>query len=84
MDELEDIVNKVLNGIDKTETEADEGWGETSFGADFGRRKKKELLEKLRHLTKRAPDLAESCAWECHGRSDEICNHCTQYKSPSG
>ena len=28
-------------------------------------------------------ELAESCKWKCYGRTNEICNHCTQYKSPS-
>lgn len=38
MDALE-IVERILTGIDKTETESPDGWWETSTGADFGNKK---------------------------------------------
>ena len=40
-------IRKVLNGIDKTETEDVSGWWETSNGAEFGRKKLDELLNIL-------------------------------------
>jgi len=46
MDEIETLVNEVLSGIDKTET--DGGWWETSTGAGFGKEKKEELITKLK------------------------------------
>ena len=42
-----DFVEKILIGIDLTETESDNGWWETSAGAMFGKRKKIELLEAI-------------------------------------
>ena len=46
--ELEGIVEKVLKGIDLEEIESEDGWWETSIGAEFGKRKKEELLKALR------------------------------------
>jgi hypothetical protein len=37
-------IKSILNGIDKTETETENGWWETSCGAEFGSAKLKELL----------------------------------------
>lgn len=57
MDKLEEIVEKVLIGIDSTETESEKGWWETSAGAEFGRKKKLELIKILkRHLILKAKD----------------------------
>ena len=61
MDEIEKLVNKILKGIDETETEATEGWWETSTGAEFGAKKKLELLKALRHLTSRRSRAAGAC-----------------------
>jgi len=47
--ELEGIVEKVLKGIDLEEIESEDGWWETSIGAEFGKRKKEELLKSLRY-----------------------------------
>ena len=38
-----DELNKILYGIEYTETERSEGWWETSTGAEFGQRKKTQL-----------------------------------------
>jgi len=38
---------RILQGIDKTEIESGNGWWETSFGADFGTSKLKEIEELL-------------------------------------
>ena len=46
-DELEAIVNDVLIGIDKSETDSADGWWETSTGAEFGKQKKQELINAL-------------------------------------
>ena len=46
MDEIEKVINEVLDGIDKTETEG--GWWETSTGAEFGKEKREELITKLK------------------------------------
>lgn len=40
-------VRAILKGIDKTETEDTGGWWETSTGADFGKQKLDEVLQKL-------------------------------------
>jgi len=45
-------LTKILAGIDKTETESDNGWWETSTGAEFGRGK----LEEIKAL-KLSPDV---------------------------
>ena len=38
---------RILQGIDKTEIESGNGWWETSFGAEFGTSKLKEIEELL-------------------------------------
>jgi len=50
--DIEKVVNEVLAGIDETETKEESGWWETNAGADFGKRKKEELLNKLRLIIK--------------------------------
>jgi len=37
-------IKELLKGIDQTESESNDGWWETSVGADFGKEKLKELL----------------------------------------
>jgi len=37
-------LRRILSGIDKTETDSDDGWWETSTGAEFGARKLQEVL----------------------------------------
>ena len=44
---MEQIIDRVLVGIDKTETEHGEGWWETSIGAGFGAVKLLELKKAL-------------------------------------
>jgi len=43
--ELFDSIKTVLKGIDQTETDTEQGWWETSTGAEFGWRKMEELKE---------------------------------------
>jgi hypothetical protein len=42
--ELIEEIKELLKGIDETETQSNEGWWETSTGADFGAEKLKELI----------------------------------------
>ena len=42
---IKEKIIDILKGIDKTETELDGGWWETSTGAEFGSRKLKEILD---------------------------------------
>jgi len=37
-------IEEILKGIDQTEFESDDGWWETSVGAEFGRNKKEEII----------------------------------------
>jgi hypothetical protein len=46
IEELQDNILCLLEGIDKTEIEQDDGWWETSAGADFGA----EILQKINNL----------------------------------
>jgi hypothetical protein len=46
----EDTVREILRGIDQTETESENGWWETSTGAQYGQNKLNELFEYLRTL----------------------------------
>ena len=39
-------LRRIVRGIDKTETESDEGWWETSTGAEFGA----DVLDELEKL----------------------------------
>jgi len=41
----ENKIREILKGIDKTESESEDGWWETSEGAEFGRKKLEELIE---------------------------------------
>lgn len=41
---LADKVHLILKGIDQTETESDDGWWETSTGAEFGASKLAEVI----------------------------------------
>lgn len=41
-------IEKILKGIDKTESESKDGWWETSTGALFGKRKLEELKAELK------------------------------------
>lgn len=38
-------ISEILKGIDKVESESDDGWWETSTGAEFGAKKLKEILD---------------------------------------
>jgi hypothetical protein len=39
-----------LSGMDQTESETDDGWWETSTGAEFGRKKKEEIENVIEDL----------------------------------
>lgn len=41
-------IEKILEGIDKTEMEDENGWWETSTGAEFGAQKLEELKKLVR------------------------------------
>lgn len=41
---MTEALDKILAGIDKTESEHPDGWWETSAGAEFGARKKAEIM----------------------------------------
>ena len=43
-------LRKILIGIDKDECEDDNGWWETSTGAEFGAKKMKEVEELVKKL----------------------------------
>lgn len=58
MDNQQNQILKLLDGIDKTESEYENGWWETSAGAEFGASKLKELTELLFQPT-------EPVAWVC-------------------
>jgi len=76
MDEIKEIVDKVLRGIDLTEIESEDGWWETSTGAEFGKQKKELLIATLRsHLTRHSNERAEAC--RCNRQPISIrCNNC--------
>ena len=44
MVEVKNKILQILDGIDKTQTEYENGWWETSAGAEFGKNKLEELL----------------------------------------
>lgn len=44
---------RILNGIDKTESESGEGWWETSTGAEFGAKKLDQIEGLIREVTAR-------------------------------
>ena len=48
MDKMGGVVGKALKGVDLEELGSKDGWRGTSAGAEFGKRKKGELLEALR------------------------------------
>ena len=51
MQNLIDELKAILDGIDKTECESEDGWWETSVGADFGAKKLEEVIAAVeRHL----------------------------------
>lgn len=51
VEELKSMICEVLQGIDKTETESEDGWWETSTGAEFGRKKLESILELLDNVS---------------------------------
>ena len=44
---IKEAVEEILYGIDMQEIDGDDGWWETSTGAEFGKRKKEELTRVL-------------------------------------
>ena len=45
MNNLIEDIKELLKGIDQTENESDDGWWETSTGAEFGRNRLNMLIE---------------------------------------
>ncbi len=45
MSSTQEKLEQILDGIDKTEIEYENGWWETSTGAEFGAKKKQELTQ---------------------------------------
>lgn len=62
------IVHRVLAGIDRTEGESEEGWWETSTGAEFGAKKRDELVAALGPSTPAA-------RWRQEGEADPHAGH---------
>ncbi|MDD5068062.1 MAG: hypothetical protein PHN89_00475 [Candidatus Pacebacteria bacterium] len=48
--EWKEGLNSILDGIDKTEVEYENGWWETSVGANFGEGKKEEIEQFIDYL----------------------------------
>jgi hypothetical protein len=48
MNNLIEDIKELLKGIDETENESDDGWWETSTGADFGEDKLNKLIELIK------------------------------------
>jgi len=46
-----DKINEILKGIDKDQCSSDDGWWETSSGAEFGANKLKEVQDLVKKLT---------------------------------
>jgi len=46
-----DKLNEILKGIDKDQCSSDDGWWETSSGAEFGANKLKEVQDLVKKLT---------------------------------
>lgn len=74
MNEIEKEFDEIVLGIDKQETEDDNGWWETSTGAEFGKKKKKEIKKFYR---KAIIDLIRSVVPERDIRDYDI-NNLTQ------
>ena len=48
MNNLIEDIKELLKGIDQTENESDDGWWETSTGAEFGRNRMNMLIELIK------------------------------------
>ena len=49
MNNLIEDIKELLKGIDQTENESDDGWWETSTGAEFGRNRLNMLIELIKN-----------------------------------
>ena len=49
MNKLIEDIKELLKGIDQTENESDDGWWETSTGAEFGRNRLNMLIELIKN-----------------------------------
>ena len=65
---------KILEGIDKTEAESDNGWWETSIGAQFGDEKLNDIIFCFDELKAQRDELLE--ALEKVNAWDDISNLC--------
>ena len=63
---------KILEGIDKTEAESDNGWWETSIGAQFGDEKLNDIIFCFDELKAQRDELLEALI-DCR-RTLEIAN----------
>ena len=77
-DALAEVVGAVLQGIDQTEI-PDDGWWETSGGADFGAQKKDELIDAILAAGWRPPKPPCEHRMIVHGGA---CGSCGQMPPP--
>ena len=52
-------IREILKGIDKDISQDNDGWWETSTGAEFGAKKLKEIESLVKNCS--IPDVVESC-----------------------
>jgi len=67
-----DKINEILKGIDKDQCSSDDGWWETSSGAEFGANKLKEVQDLVRKLT--LTDVGSSLPFE--NSESKLCKTC--------
>ena len=64
-----DKINEILKGIDKDQCSSDDGWWETSSGAEFGANKLKEVQDLVKKLTLTDVVVSFYCGAEHNGGS---------------
>lgn len=67
-----DKINEILKGIDKDQCSSDDGWWETSSGAEFGANKLKEVQDLVKKLT--LTDVGSSFSFE--NSESKLCKTC--------
>ena len=67
-----DKINEILKGIDKDQCSSDDGWWETSSGAEFGANKLKEVQDLVKKLT--LTDVGSSFPFE--NSESKLCKTC--------
>lgn len=53
-------IKQILNGIDQQQIHSNDGWWETSAGADFGAKKLNEIEQAFKEVTSNRDDLLEA------------------------